>query len=145
MGMSADAAPIGKIQMKSLDSSFFLSPAWRQFSILDKETMSTPRDLFPDLYPNAKPRTTKSLTPSIPNTSVIKSESKHNPLKELWCETQWTVLSLQAKNHGLAKDPYFDPKTMRLSKEVNMKLWKQLVSLYLKLGCREAAISNGLL
>jgi hypothetical protein len=96
--------------------------------------MSTPRDLFPDLYPNAKPSTTKSLTPSISKTSAIKSESKQHPLKELWCETQWTALSLQAKNHGLAKDPYFDPKTMRLSKEVNMKLWKQLVSLYSKLG-----------
>ena len=45
----------------------------------------------------------------------------------LWCETQWANLSLQGIHLGLPTLPYFDPKTMLLSKEVNMKLWKQLV------------------
>lgn len=56
----------------------------------------------------------------------MKSDS--NPLKDMWCQTQWTNLSMQAQTLGLPKLPYFDPKTMLLSKEVNVKMWKQLVS-----------------
>jgi hypothetical protein len=47
--------------------------------------------------------------------------------KAVWCETQWTSLSLQAKRLDLPSLPYFDPETMLLSKEINHKLWAQLV------------------
>jgi len=61
-------------------------------------------------------------------STTSTSASKTNTAKTIWCQTQWTNLSLQAKNLGLPKLPYFDLKTMLLSKEVNAKLWKQLVS-----------------
>ena len=61
------------------------------------------------------------------STSTSTSASK-DLARQIWCETQWTNLSIQAKNLGLPKLPYFDPKTMLLSKEVNPRLWKQLVS-----------------
>jgi hypothetical protein len=61
-------------------------------------------------------------------TSTSTTSSNRDALKLMWCETQWVNLSLQARNLGLPKLPYFDPKTMLLSKEVNVKLWKQLVS-----------------
>ena len=60
--------------------------------------------------------------------STSTASTKKDPSKWMWCETQWTNLSLQAKNLGLSKLPYFDPETMILSKEVNARLWKQLVS-----------------
>lgn len=47
--------------------------------------------------------------------------------KAVWCETQWTNLSLQAKKLELPSLPYFDPETMLLSKEINHELWSQLV------------------
>lgn len=45
----------------------------------------------------------------------------------MWCDTQWANLSIQAKKLELPELPYFDPETMLLSKEVNVKLWDQLV------------------
>lgn len=48
--------------------------------------------------------------------------------RKIWSETQWAHLSRQARDLGLPKLPYFDPGTMLLSKEVNNKLWRQLVS-----------------
>jgi hypothetical protein len=59
--------------------------------------------------------------------SNARGESK-DPALVMWTETTWTNLTIQAKNLGLPKLPYFDPKTMLLSKEVNVKLWRQLVS-----------------
>ena len=47
--------------------------------------------------------------------------------KTAWCWTVWSNLSLQAKNHGVAMDPYFNPQTGLLSEEVNDEMWKQLV------------------
>lgn len=55
-------------------------------------------------------------------------------MTEIRCESQWTNLSCQARRLELPKEPYFDPKTMLLSKEVNMRLWKQLSKLYSLLG-----------
>ncbi|ETN42455.1 uncharacterized protein HMPREF1541_01611, partial [Cyphellophora europaea CBS 101466] len=54
--------------------------------------------------------------------------------RRMWTETQWVNLSKQARDLGLPKLPYFDPATMLLSKEVNVKLWKQLKNLYHVLG-----------
>jgi hypothetical protein len=54
---------------------------------------------------------------------------KNDDKRAVWCETVWTNLSMQAKKLELPTLPYFDPETMLLSKEVNVKLWKQLVSL----------------
>ena len=64
-------------------------------------------------------------------TSILSSEtsSANDIAKKTWTETQWANLSLQAKNLGLPKLPYFDPETMLLSKEVNKKLWRQLVGI----------------
>lgn len=69
--------------------------------------------------------------------AIIASASRHrappatsyhdHPAKDVWCETQWTNLSMQAKKLELPEFPYFDPDTMLLSKEVNHKLWDQLV------------------
>lgn len=69
--------------------------------------------------------------------AIIASASRHraqptqnyhnHPAKDIWCETQWTNLSMQAKKLDLPELPYFDPATMLLSKEVNVKLWNQLV------------------
>lgn len=74
--------------------------------------------------------------------SIIANASRHTkPLgpqhsfaddtarKAIWCDTQWTNLSLQAKKLELPTLPYFDPDSMLLSKEVNAKLWGQLVGL----------------
>lgn len=52
---------------------------------------------------------------------------KNDDKKTVWCETQWTNLSIQAKKLDMPTLPYFDPETMLLSKEVNRKLWNQLV------------------
>ena len=73
-------------------------------------------------------------------TDIISSASRHtkppqrepsyssDPRKKLWCDTVWANLSLQAKQrHSLPTEPYFDPETMLLSREVNAKLWGQLV------------------
>ena len=73
-------------------------------------------------------------------TSIIAAASRHrqpqapiskyadHPAKQLWCDMQWTNLTMQAKNLGLPDLPYFEEDTMLLSKEVNIKLWNQLVS-----------------
>lgn len=71
---------------------------------------------------------------------IINSSSRHTkpfaPMpnyagdvrKQIWCDTQWTTLSIQAKRTlNLPTLPYFDPDTMLLSKDVNVKLWEQLV------------------
>jgi len=52
---------------------------------------------------------------------------KNDSGKSVWCETQWTNLSAQAKRLELPTQPYFDPETMLLSKEINHRLWDQLV------------------
>ena len=90
--------------------------------------MSTPRDLFPHLYPNHKQQQPpKPVTGSGPESTVGDPEKKPSPMKQLWCVTQWSNLSLQAKNLGLPIEPYFDPETLLLSTEVNAKMWRQLV------------------
>ena len=78
------------------------------------------------------------------DTSSIKTKStaKANRGRSVWCETQWTNLSLQAKKLGMPKLPYFDPKTMLLSKEVNYKMWKQLLKLYDFLGPEKAPLAT---
>ncbi|OAG41943.1 hypothetical protein AYO21_03946 [Fonsecaea monophora] len=64
-----------------------------------------------------------------------EDQHRHDYRKNLWCETQWTNLSMQAKkNHDLPTLPYFDPETMLLSKEVNARLWNQLCRLWDFLG-----------
>ncbi|EXJ60890.1 hypothetical protein A1O7_05043 [Cladophialophora yegresii CBS 114405] len=68
---------------------------------------------------------------------------KHDPRKQLWCDTQWTTLSMQAKKtHNLPTLPYFDPDTMLLSKEVNEKLWRQLERLWDYLGPERAPFAT---
>src|SRR5690348_3511002 len=69
--------------------------------------------------------------------AIIAAASRHkNPPpqppktdagKKVWCDTQWTNLSMQAKKLELPTLPYFDPDTMLLSKEINHKLWNQVV------------------
>lgn len=59
--------------------------------------------------------------------STTKSEAE-DVGRRIWADTQWTNLSVQARDLGLPKLPYFDQGTMLLSKEVNAKLWKTLVS-----------------
>jgi len=63
-------------------------------------------------------------------TPPATSDHRNHPAKQMWCETQWSNLSMQAKKLELPELPYFDPETMLLSKEVNVKLWDQLVSGY---------------
>ena len=58
--------------------------------------------------------------------AATSNHSTH-PARQIWCDTQWTNLTMQAKTLGLPELPYFDPETMLLSKEVNVKLWNQLV------------------
>ena len=78
------------------------------------------------------------------DTSSVKSKStaKANRGRAVWCETQWTNLSLQAKRLGMPKLPYFDTKTMLLSKEVNYNMWKQLLKLYDFLGAEKAPLAT---
>jgi hypothetical protein len=61
---------------------------------------------------------------SVESASTTKTE---DIARKIWTETQWVNLSRQARDLGLPKLPFFDPDTMLLSKEVNVKLWKQLV------------------
>ncbi|EXJ69928.1 uncharacterized protein A1O5_07001 [Cladophialophora psammophila CBS 110553] len=68
-----------------------------------------------------------------------QEEHRNDYRKRLWCETQWTNLSMQAKKtHELPTLPYFDPETMLLSKEVNARLWGQLSRLWDYLGPERA-------
>lgn len=78
------------------------------------------------------------------DTSSVKTKSsaKANRGRAVWCETQWTNLSFQAKKLGMPKLPYFDTKTMLLSKEVNYKMWKQLLKLYDFLGPEKAPLAT---
>jgi len=78
------------------------------------------------------------------DTSSIKTKStpKANRGRAVWCETQWTNLSYQAKKLGMPRLPYFDPKTMLLSKEVNYKMWRQLLKLYDYLGAEKAPLAT---
>lgn len=64
---------------------------------------------------------------SIADTVSTTKSEKEDIGRRMWAETQWTNLSVQARDLGLPKLPYFDPETMLLSKEVNAKLWKTLV------------------
>ncbi|KIW92652.1 uncharacterized protein Z519_06499 [Cladophialophora bantiana CBS 173.52] len=79
---------------------------------------------------------------SRPSKSVhagSQEEHRNDYRKKLWCETQWTNLSMQAKKtHELPTLPYFDPETMLLSKEVNARLWGQLNRLWDYLGPERA-------
>lgn len=74
---------------------------------------------------NARDADVASITSNA--TTASSKDLENNLAKKIWCETQWTTLSIQAKNLGLPKLPYFDPQTMLLSKEVNGRLWRQLV------------------
>ncbi|KAJ9604681.1 hypothetical protein H2200_010795 [Cladophialophora chaetospira] len=88
-------------------------------------------------------------------SDIINSASRHNKpfarqesyaddhRKKLWCDTQWTNLSMQAKHTiKLPTLPYFDPDTMLLSREVNEKLWKQLGRLWDYLGPEKAPLAT---
>jgi hypothetical protein len=81
------------------------------------------------------------------DTSSTKSKStaKANRGRAVWCESQWTNLSFQAKKLGMPKLPYFDTKTMLLSKEVNYRMWKQLLKLYNFLGPEKAPLATPLM
>jgi hypothetical protein len=81
------------------------------------------------------------------DTSSTKSKStaKANRGRAVWCESQWTNLSFQAKKLGMPKLPYFDTKTMLLSKEVNYRMWKQLLKLYDFLGPEKAPLATPLM
>ncbi|KIX99494.1 uncharacterized protein Z520_05070 [Fonsecaea multimorphosa CBS 102226] len=74
--------------------------------------------------------------PSNNRSGGSQEEANRNDYRrKLWCETQWTNLSMQAKKtHNLPTLPYFDPETMLLSKEVNARLWGQLGRLWDYLG-----------
>lgn len=92
---------------------------------------------FHSIKMSTKPR--KSATDIIASssrpskTSTPAENFKNDPHKQLWCDTQWANLSMQAKkNIGLPMLPYFDPETMLLSREVNEKLWGQLVSTHFR-------------
>ncbi|OAP64636.1 hypothetical protein AYL99_00608 [Fonsecaea erecta] len=75
-----------------------------------------------------------------------EEQNRHDYRKKLWCETQWTNLSLQAKKtHNLPTLPYFDPETMLLSKEVNARLWGQLSRLWDSLGPERAPYATPLM
>ncbi|EXJ91740.1 hypothetical protein A1O3_00290 [Capronia epimyces CBS 606.96] len=65
--------------------------------------------------------------------------------KTLWCETQWTNLSMQAKRLDMPKLPYFEADTMLLSKDVNRKLWVQLTRLWESLGPDRAPYATPIL
>ena len=62
------------------------------------------------------------------NTVTYNKANTTAPVKakSLWSKTVWTNLSMQAKNHGMPAEPYFAPDGL-LSREVNVKLWKQIV------------------
>jgi hypothetical protein len=65
---------------------------------------------------------------SRPKPFAPRPNYKDDPRKQIWCDTVWTNLSVQAKTtHNLSTLPYFDPETMLLSREVNQVLWGQLV------------------
>jgi hypothetical protein len=69
-----------------------------------------------------------TLVRKFPAPSDVTSDAQNKRTKAIWCATQWTNLSLQAKNHRLPTLPYFVKETGLLSKEVNEMLWKQVVS-----------------
>lgn len=56
-----------------------------------------------------------------------------DPAKKIWCQTQWTSLSHQARQLGMEDKgdvtSFFDPKTMLLDKLSNKKLWQLTVGL----------------
>jgi hypothetical protein len=62
------------------------------------------------------------------NVVFLEKHAQSSAAKALWCNTQWTNLTMQAKKFDLPMLPYFDPKTGLLSKDVNHKLWSQIVS-----------------
>jgi hypothetical protein len=62
------------------------------------------------------------------NVVFSETHAQSSSAKSLWCNTQWANLTLQAKKFDLPTLPYFDPKTGLLSKDVNHKLWSQIVS-----------------
>jgi hypothetical protein len=59
--------------------------------------------------------------------STFSNLSPEDTGRKVWCETIWANLSKQAIDHDLPRIQYFDTKTMLLSKEVNKKLWSQVV------------------
>lgn len=60
--------------------------------------------------------------------SMFSTMSPEEIGRRVWCETIWANLSKQAIDHDLPRLQYFDTTTMLLSKEVNKKLWSQVVS-----------------
>jgi hypothetical protein len=63
------------------------------------------------------------------STSTKTASKTDDIVRKVWTEAQWVNLSRQAKDLGLPTLSFFDPATMLLSKEVNWKLWNQLVRL----------------
>ena len=61
------------------------------------------------------------------NVVFSEKHAQSSSAKFVWCNTQWANLTMQAKKFELPTLPYFDPKTGMLSKEVNHKLWAQIV------------------
>ena len=65
---------------------------------------------------------------SRPSPAAARSAAASTSLKRMWCETVWANLSAQAKALELPLEPYFDPENHLLDKEVNKRLWTQVVS-----------------
>jgi hypothetical protein len=86
---------------------------------------------------NSSSNTTNGDNASIADTitSSTSGTAAEDLGRRIWTETQWVNLSRQARDLGLPKLPYFDESTMVLSKEVNRKLWRQLVCPFLCLWC----------
>ncbi|EXJ93518.1 hypothetical protein A1O1_01910, partial [Capronia coronata CBS 617.96] len=74
-----------------------------------------------------------------------QSTYKDDMRKSIWCETQWTNLSMQAKKLDMPLLPYFEPDTMLLSKDINHKLWLQLTRLWDFLGPDRAPYATPIL
>lgn len=61
--------------------------------------------------------------------SVATTANKiRDPMKRMWCQTQWTTLSQQADALALL-DVYFDLDTRLLDKLTNKRLWRLVVCL----------------
>lgn len=62
------------------------------------------------------------------SVSIASTTAKiKDPIKKVWCQSQWTSLSCQATKLGL-EEVYFDQSTNLLDKLTNKKLWTLMVS-----------------
>jgi len=83
-----------------------------------------------------------ALNPDSDSISIASTAVKiKDPLKRVWCQTQWTNLSYQAQKEGLP-DVFFDKETMLLDKLTNKKLWQLMNRLYNLLGPEKAPFAH---